>query len=61
MVLVRANPLEDVRNASKIEGVFLRGRYLNRSDLDLLLEEARGLARQWMRVKERTTGEKSDG
>jgi len=44
MVLVRANPLEDIRNASKIEGVFLRGRYLDRSDLDLLLEEATGLA-----------------
>jgi imidazolonepropionase-like amidohydrolase len=44
MVLVRANPLEDVRNASKIEGVFLRGRYLDRSALDLLLEEAKGLA-----------------
>ena len=37
LVLVRANPLEDVRNAEQIEGVFLRGRYFGRDDLDRLL------------------------
>jgi imidazolonepropionase-like amidohydrolase len=44
MVLVRANPLEDVSNAQQIEGVFLRGRYFTREDLDQLLAEARQLA-----------------
>jgi imidazolonepropionase-like amidohydrolase len=46
MVLVRANPLEDVRNAQQIESVFLRGQYFSRNDLDRLLNEARDLARQ---------------
>lgn len=44
MVLVRANPLDDIRNAEKIQGVFLRGRYYSRTDLNRLLAEARGLA-----------------
>jgi imidazolonepropionase-like amidohydrolase len=44
MVLVRANPLEDVRNAQQIEGVFLRGQYFSREDLDRLLDEAKSLA-----------------
>jgi len=44
MVLVRANPLEDVRNAGQIEGVFKRGQYFDRVDLDRLLEEAKTLA-----------------
>lgn len=46
MVLLRANPLEDVRNAQEIEGVFLRGQYFSRADLDRLLAEARELAQQ---------------
>jgi imidazolonepropionase-like amidohydrolase len=44
MVLVRANPLDDIRNARKIDGVFLRGKYFNRQDLDNLLLEAKDLA-----------------
>ena len=44
MVLVRANPLEDIGHAQEIEGVFLRGQYFNRADLDGLLAEARELA-----------------
>ena len=44
MVLVRANPLEDISNAQQIESVFLRGRYFTREDLDQLLAEARQLA-----------------
>jgi hypothetical protein len=44
MVLLRGNPLDDIRNARQIESVFLRGRYFNRQDLDRLLEEARDLA-----------------
>lgn len=46
MVLVRANPLDDVRNAQQIEGVFLRGQYFSREDLDQLLAEAQDLVRQ---------------
>jgi imidazolonepropionase-like amidohydrolase len=44
MVLVRANPLDDIRNARKIDGIFLRGKYFNRQDLDNLLLEAKDLA-----------------
>ncbi len=44
LILVRANPLEDVRNAGQIEGVFLRGRYFGPADLDRLPAEARALA-----------------
>jgi len=46
LVLVRANPLEDIRNAQQIEGVFLRGQYFSRQDIDRLLTEARDLAQQ---------------
>jgi len=46
MVLVRANPLEDIRNAQQIESVFLRGRYFSREDLDRLLIEAKELVQQ---------------
>jgi imidazolonepropionase-like amidohydrolase len=44
MILIRDNPLEDIRNAQKIESVFLRGEYFNRQDLDHMLSEARDLA-----------------
>jgi imidazolonepropionase-like amidohydrolase len=46
MVLLRADPLQDVRNAQQIEGVFLRGEYFGRERLDGLLAEARELARR---------------
>ena len=46
VVLVRANPLEDIRNAQLIESVFLRGEYFSRQDLDRLLLEAKQLAQQ---------------
>jgi len=45
LVLVRANPLDDVRHAQEIEGVFLQGRYFDRAALDLLLAEVRRAAR----------------
>jgi imidazolonepropionase-like amidohydrolase len=48
MVLVRANPLEDISNAQQIESVFLRGQYFSREDLDRLLDEAKDLAQQSM-------------
>jgi len=46
MVLVRANPLEDIQNAQQIESVFLRGEYFSREDLDQMLDEAKKLAQQ---------------
>lgn len=46
LVLVRGNPLDDIRNASLIESLFLRGQYFNSSDLSKLLLEAENLASQ---------------
>lgn len=46
MILVRGNPLDDIRNAQQIESIFLRGKYFSREDLDQLLAEARELAKQ---------------
>ncbi|MGD2294416.1 MAG: amidohydrolase family protein [Candidatus Aminicenantes bacterium] len=43
LVLVRANPLENIRNAEKIESLFLRGKYFSREDLDCLLKEVKKL------------------
>ncbi len=34
------NPLEDIRNTARIRAVVLDGRYLNRTALDKLLEDA---------------------
>ena len=44
MVLVRGNPLDDIRNTQEIDSVFFRGKYLSREDLDTLLLEAKDLA-----------------
>jgi len=37
LVLLDANPLDDIRNTQKIAGVILNGRYLSRIDLDKML------------------------
>ena len=37
LVMLDANPLEDIRNTRRIAGVFARGRYFSRLDLDALL------------------------
>ncbi len=34
LVLLNANPLKDIQNLSKIEGVMVRGRWFSRTDLD---------------------------
>jgi imidazolonepropionase-like amidohydrolase len=34
LVLLNANPLADIRNVSKIEGVMVRGKWFSRTDLD---------------------------
>jgi imidazolonepropionase-like amidohydrolase len=46
LVLLEANPLEDIRNTRRIAAVMLAGRYLDRAALDELLDEAAGLARE---------------
>jgi len=46
LVLLDANPLQDIRNTQKIAGVVLNGRYLGRPDLDKLLEEVAAAAKQ---------------
>jgi imidazolonepropionase-like amidohydrolase len=47
LVLVRANPLQDIRNAGKIESVFLRGTYFDRAELDRLLRETKERNTRW--------------
>lgn len=45
LVLVDANPLEDIHNMSRVAVVVLRGRVLERRDLDELLRSARAFAK----------------
>ena len=44
IVLVRGNPLIDIRNAQQIEGLFLRGQYFSSNDLNQLLLDAVNLS-----------------
>jgi imidazolonepropionase-like amidohydrolase len=44
LVLLDANPLEDIHNTQKIRVVFLNGRYLDRTALDKLLAGAAATA-----------------
>jgi imidazolonepropionase-like amidohydrolase len=37
LVLLDANPLDDIRNTQKISAVVVNGRYLSRADLDKML------------------------
>jgi imidazolonepropionase-like amidohydrolase len=41
LVLLRANPLSDIRATRDIEAVVLRGKFLDRNALDSLLAKAR--------------------
>lgn len=41
LVLLQANPLEDVRNAREVAGVVANGRYLDSAALDAMLEASR--------------------
>jgi len=45
LVLLDANPLDDIRNTQKIAGVIVNGRYLSRVDLDRMLAGAETAAR----------------
>ena len=40
LLLLNANPLDDIRHSRNIAAVMVRGHYLNREQLDTLLEEA---------------------
>ena len=40
LVLLGANPLDDIRNTTLIEGVVLRGRWVQRDELDAILERS---------------------
>lgn len=46
LVILSSSPLVDIRNASKIEGVMIGGRLLNRQALDGLLAQAEAAARK---------------
>ncbi|MDQ3516691.1 MAG: amidohydrolase family protein, partial [Gemmatimonadota bacterium] len=46
LVLLDANPLEDIRNTARIRAVVLNGRLLQRADLDALLRAAETAANQ---------------
>ena len=41
IVLLNANPLEDIANTSKVEGVMVRGRWFSRADIDTRLGKIR--------------------
>jgi imidazolonepropionase-like amidohydrolase len=45
VVLIDGDPLQDIRNVQKIRGVFLRGQYFSRSDLNQLLQKAKELCK----------------
>jgi imidazolonepropionase-like amidohydrolase len=44
LVLLRANPLDDIRNTREISGVVADGRYMSQADLDQLREKLKRLA-----------------
>ncbi|MBK9164778.1 MAG: amidohydrolase family protein [Acidobacteria bacterium] len=43
LVLLDANPLEDIRNTKKINAVVVNGKYLPKAELDKLLEDAESI------------------
>jgi imidazolonepropionase-like amidohydrolase len=46
MVLLDANPLDDIRNTQKIAGVIANGRYFSRADLDKMLAGVQAAAQR---------------
>lgn len=46
LVLLEANPLEDIRNTREIFGVVAAGKYFSRQDLDTMLQQVEKLAAQ---------------
>ena len=47
VILVRGNPLADIRHLRELEGVVLAGRYISRRELDQMLEHVRATAQLW--------------
>ncbi len=45
LILLDANPLDDIRNTQEIAGVVLGGKYLPRSELDNMLAQVEAAAR----------------
>ena len=46
LVLLEANPLEDIRNTQRIDLVIMNGRFYDRKALDKMLAQAQTLANQ---------------
>jgi len=46
LVLLDANPLDDIRNTQKIAAVIVNGRYFSRMDLDKMLAGVEAAARE---------------
>lgn len=46
LVLLDANPLEDIRNTQKISGVIFNGRFFNKADLQKILQKVEEAAKQ---------------
>jgi imidazolonepropionase-like amidohydrolase len=46
LILLNANPLDDIRNTQKIEAVVANGRYFSRADLDRMLAGVEAAARE---------------
>jgi len=44
LVLLDANPLENIYNTKRIYGVMVNGKYLSRKELDIMLSDAALLA-----------------
>jgi imidazolonepropionase-like amidohydrolase len=41
LVLLAANPLADIKNSTRIDGVWIGGRWLPRAELDRMIDAAR--------------------
>jgi len=46
LVLLKANPLADIRNTQKISAVLVRGRLLDRAALDQMLKQVEAAAKR---------------
>jgi imidazolonepropionase-like amidohydrolase len=57
LVLLDANPLDDIHNVRKVRGVVVAGRYLPRLELDRMLEKVRNLVESW---REHTSAQPAD-
>jgi hypothetical protein len=61
MVLLDANPLDDIRNTRKISAVILRGKYYSRPDLDRMLAQVAEAAKKQDTVAGRSVSKPAAG